>query len=105
CAAETASAGRVLDVLQAPETTPDPEHPAADPPAADPAVGGPGGSAVDVRVEAPGFAPLDVPAGALHVVDTDRRSAATLLAALSGRDRSEGRRVGGRGRDRWRAGG
>src|SRR5699024_8850127 len=27
-----------------------------------------------------------VPAGALHVVDTDRRSAATLLAALSGRD-------------------
>ena len=85
-AAGTASAGRVLDVLQAPEATPDPEHPAADPPAADPAVGGPGGSAVAVRVEAPGFAPLDVPAGALHVVDTDRRSAATLLAALSGRD-------------------
>src|SRR5699024_3519633 len=82
-AARTASAGRVLGVLQAP---PAPERPAADPPAADPAVGGPGGSAVAVRVEAPGFAPLDVPAGALHVVDTDRRSAATLLAALSGRD-------------------
>lgn len=76
----TASARRVLDVLQAPEATRDPEQPADDPATVQAT-----GDGVALRAEAPGIEAFEVPAGALHVVDTDRDSAATLVGALSGR--------------------
>lgn len=75
----TASAQRVLDVLLAPDAVPDPDPTSADRVA-------PTGGPVALRLEAPGAAPLDVPAGALHVVDTDRDVATTLVAALADRD-------------------
>lgn len=82
-AAGLGSARRVLDVLQAPEATPDPvlagERSATTPaPGMAPTRGGP----VAVRAGIPGGPTLDVAAGALHVVDTDRESADTLIEVL-----------------------
>lgn len=77
-AAGIASARRVLEVLQAPEATPDPEPAGEGAISPAPPVGGP----VAVQVEVPGVPVLDVPGGALHIVDTDREAAATLLEIL-----------------------